>query len=409
MSTIPPFAERISNIPESFIREILKVSTQEGMISFAGGLPNPKLFPADAIARAAEKVLQRDGLAALQYAPTEGYLPLRALLAERDTKKHGIPLTAEDVVIVSGSQQGLDLAGKLFIEKGTNILLEDPSYLGAIQAFSAYEPSIHTVPLGSDGPDVHTFHHVKRKCNPVFFYCIPNFQNPTGFSYSTSRRIEMVESDSTQGCLWVEDDPYGEIIFNDRRSPSFFALMPHKTLHLSSFSKILTPGLRLGWVTGPREILRKIVVAKQASDLHSGNLAQRIVYQFLLDNDIDEHIEKIRTFYHSQALQMHSLMTSHFPKGVQWEEPNGGMFLWVRLPEKIDAKLLLDRAVAEGVLFVPGENFFVNSTLGKNTMRINFSNPSREEMTKGVTILGNLLSEMTSLNFIDDQRNHIRL
>jgi 2-aminoadipate transaminase len=388
------FAERISNIPESFIREILKVATQKEMISFAGGLPNPRAFPSTKLAEAADKVFRTDSRTALQYAPTEGYLPLREYIADRQSRKEGLNIAPEDILILNGSQQGLDLTGKLFLDPGTNVLLEDPSYLGAIQAFSAYQPCFKSVLLTSSGASVPHFIHATRNFKPKFFYCIPNFQNPTGYTYDAKTRIELMETQVDSSMLWIEDNPYGEISFERREHPSFHSLMPQKTVYLGSFSKIISPGLRLGWATGPKEIIKKMVIAKQASDLHSNNLAQRIVYQFLIDNPLDEHLDAIRSLYREQASRMLALMRHHFPESASWEEPRGGMFVWVTLPPGVSASDVLQRAIAENVLFVPGNSFYVDPGHGENTMRMNFSNPTPGEMENGITILGRILRDV---------------
>lgn len=388
------FADRMGCIPESFIREILKVASAKDVISFAGGLPNPLLFPVEKLALAAEKVLRKDGRHALQYAPTEGYLPLRDFLAQRQSLKEGVPITAEQILILNGSQQGLDLCGKLFCNKNEPILLEEPSYLGAIQAFSVYEPAFHTVSLLSDGPDQAQFSDVIKKVNPKFFYCIPNFQNPTGYSYSQARRVELIESQNGSSMIWIEDNPYGEIFFAEHGRQNFHALIPEKTIQLGSFSKIMSPGMRLGWASGPLRLIRKMAIAKQAADLHSNNLAQRIAYQFLLDNDLDSHLNSIRNFYHRQCEQMVMLLTRFFPPVIEVIRPEGGMFLWVTLPQKIDAQAFLDKALQQNVIFVPGNHFFLDHSQGKNTLRLNFSNPSEAEMEKGLFILGSILNEM---------------
>jgi 2-aminoadipate transaminase len=388
------FADRMDRIPESFIREILKVATTPNVISFAGGLPNPITFPVDKMAAAAEKIITREGKTVFQYAPTEGYPPLRDYLAQLQSKREGIKIDPEEILILNGSQQGLDLAGKLFCNKEQNILLEEPSYLGAIQAFSAYEPMFHSVALGENGPDLTEFNSITRKVKPKFFYCIPNFQNPTGCCYSTAQRLALIDAQFHSNMLWIEDNPYGEIFFNEERSPDFHSLIPEKTISLGSFSKIISPGIRLGWATGPQHIIRKMAVAKQASDLHSGNLAQRIVYQFLCDNPLDVHLNRIRNFYKGQADTMEGLIRQYFPKEVSWIEPKGGMFLWVKLPAEVSAVSLLDEAMRQGVIFVPGENFFLDKSKGTSTLRLNFSNPSKDEMKTGMEVLGKILTRM---------------
>jgi 2-aminoadipate transaminase len=389
----PKFADRMSNIPESFIREILKVATTPEVISFAGGLPNPLYFPTEKLAAAAEKVISKDGKTALQYAPTEGYLPLRDYLAQRQSAKEGVHIPPEQLIILNGSQQGLDLAAKLFCNKNESVLLEEPSYLGAIQAFSAYEPMFNSIRLADDGPDPVEFNHVTREVQPTFFYSIPNFQNPTGASYSTTRRKELVESQHHSRMLWIEDDPYGEIYFEVSSAPNIHSLIPEKTIYLGSFSKMVSPGLRLGWATAPASVIRKMVVAKQASDLHSNNLAQRIIYQFLCDYPLDAHLQTVRSFYREQASLMVSLVKQHLPC-AKFVQPKGGMFLWLELPPGIDASIFLKETMKEKVVFVPGNYFFLEKQKGRNTIRLNFSNPSREEISKGIQTMGQVLNGM---------------
>jgi 2-aminoadipate transaminase len=393
-TTSPLFAERMNNIPESFIREILKVATMPEIISFAGGLPNPAFFPAEKIAIAAEKVIRMEGKTVLQYAPTEGYLPLRDYIAQRQSAKEGIAISPEQLIILNGSQQGLDLSGKLFCNKGQNILMEEPSYLGAIQAFSAYEPTFHSIDISGGAPEIAAFNNITRKVSPAFFYCIPNFQNPTGNWYSQEQRISLVESQFHSPMLWIEDNPYGEICFDGNGHDDFHSLIPEKTLYLGSFSKIISPGMRLGWATGPLDIIKKMTIAKQASDLHSNNLAQRVIYQFLYDNNLDDHLQSIRKFYAKQASMMVKLLKQHFPSTATWIEPRGGMFLWVILPPHLHASFFLKEAMKENVLFVPGENFFHDRSRGLNTLRLNFSNPSETEMAKGIEKLGQILRRM---------------
>lgn len=388
------FADRMYDIPESFIREILKVSTQPGMISFAGGLPNPEFFPVEKIAAAAEKVLRKEGRTVLQYAPTEGYLPLRDYIAQRQGAKEGIKISAEQVLILNGAQQGLDLTGKLFLNKGTDLLLEAPSYLGAIQAFSVFQPTFNEVDIRSGGPDLESFASILKKKRPVLFYCIPNFQNPTGNTYDLNHRQKVASALSNSNTILLEDDPYGEIYFDENNPPSFHSMMPDRVLYLGSFSKIISPGLRLGWATGSNMMMRKMAIAKQASDLHSNNFAQRVVFQFLMDIPLDQHLGTIKKFYKTQAADMMRLMRLNFADNIRWNEPRGGMFTWITLPAEISASALLEKAIERQVLFVPGQYFYAGTVAGTNCLRMNFSNPSKVEMERGIKILGDLLKEM---------------
>jgi 2-aminoadipate transaminase len=391
---LPPFSQGMKNIPESFIREILKVSSRPEMISFAGGLPNPNFFPVEKLAAAAEKVLSKDGAAALQYWITEGYLPLRDYIADWQSRKSGRQIFAEDILMLNGSQQGLDLVGKLFLNPSSPVMLEGPSYLGAIQAFSVYQPSFHHIKIHNGGPDVTEFDRSMKKLKPVLFYAVPNFQNPTGNTYDRFHREQLAGINHTGETMWVEDNPYGEIYFEKTQLPDFFSLLPERTVHLGSFSKIISPGMRMGWALGPREVIKKMAVAKQASDLHSNNLTQRIIYQFLLDNPLENHLDAIRKFYKEQADCMMASMRQYFPEQVSWILPKGGMFIWATLPDGIEARQLLEKAIQHNVLFVPGENFYVDGKGGVNSMRMNFSNPSATEIVKGVKILGGLVCDL---------------
>jgi 2-aminoadipate transaminase len=341
-------------------------------------------------------VLTRDGTAALQYSITEGYLPLRDYIAQWQTKKTGKSIKAEDILMLNGSQQGLDLVGKLFLNTSSRVLLEGPSYLGAIQAFSVYQPTFNHIKIYDGGPDIDEFNRAVTNLKPAIFYCVPNFQNPTGNTYDLVHREKLASHHQDTNEIWIEDNPYSEISFENKNLPAFYSLMPHKTIMLGSFSKIISPGMRLGWAMGPSEIIKKMTVVKQASDLHSNNLAQRIVYQFLVDNPLDDHLDSIRKFYKSQAKLMIERIQSYFPKQTHWIEPKGGMFIWVTLPENISARALLQEAIKKNVIFVPGENFYVGERHGENSMRMNFSNPSKEEITKGIKILGDLIAGTSS-------------
>lgn len=392
----PPFSNGLQNIPESFIREILKVSSQPDMISFAGGLPNPEFFPVEKIAEAADKVLTRDGKAALQYWVTEGYMPLRDYVANWQSQRMGMTIDPESILILNGSQQGLDLIGKLFLNPMSRVLLEGPSYLGAIQAFSAYQPDFHHVPIQSGGPDLDKFASTMKHINPLLYYCVPKYQNPTGNRYDDERINGMAKIMKQFETILVEDNPYSEICFQTDNVPNFLQVAPEMTVHLGSFSKIVSPGLRLGWATGPKAVIRKMSVAKQASDLHSNTFAQRIIYQFLMDNPLNEHLNNIRSFYRNQAKVMLKSMHQHFPDNVSYIEPTGGMFIWVTMPEGLNSRKLLEKAITEKVLFVPGDSFYVNSSGGTSSFRMNFSNPTQMQIEKGIQILGRLMKAMMS-------------
>jgi 2-aminoadipate transaminase len=386
------FANRMGCIPKSFIREILKVTSQPDVISFAGGLPNPDYFPLDAIKEAAMKVFEKDGSSVLQYAVSEGYLPLREFIADRYKKKSGISISAEEILITNGAQQGLDLAGKIFINPSDYILLERPAYLGAIQSFSAYEPQFLFADLLNDGIDVEQFEGLVNKYPVKLFYTVPNFQNPTGISYSMEKRELLSKIISNHNMIIVEDDPYKEIRFAGEQPASFKKMLPEQTILLGSFSKIVSPGMRLGWMAADKKIIEMSILAKQAADLHSNYLCQRIIYQFLIDNDLDAHIEKITQAYSKQKDTMLTLISSYFPEGFKVTHPDGGMFLWVTLPERINTNKLLEHAAKEKVAFVPGGTFYLNDRQ-ENCMRLNFSNTNFNDMEQGIIRLGKILKQ----------------
>ena len=377
------FATRMDNVPKSFIREILKVTENPDIISFAGGLPNPALFPVQEIAAAAQKVLQNNGHEALQYSTTEGYGPLREYIAQRYARRFGLPVDPAHILITTGSQQGLDLIAKVLLNPGDPVLLERPGYLGAIQTFTLYEPTFHTVPLGDDGPDLAVLEQILRQQRVKLFYAVPNFQNPSGLTYSAAKRQGLARLLRQQQVIFVEDDPYGELRFMGRNLPSMRQFLADNIILLGSFSKVVSPALRLGWVYADPDTLDKLVIAKQAADLHTNYLAQRILYQYLADNDLDAHIQKIRQAYGRQRDLMVSVIEECFPPEVSYSRPEGGMFLWVTLPERMSALDLFDEATRRQVAFVPGQAFYVDGG-GHNTLRLNFSNADEARIVEGI-------------------------
>ncbi len=389
----PLYAQRMSTIPKSFIREILKVTEDPEVISFAGGLPNPRFFPVEEITRAASDVLAGADVSALQYSTTEGYQPLREYIAQRYLKKKGLAVSANEILITNGSQQGLDLVGKVFIGKDDRIAIERPAYLGAIQAFALYEPLFCPVPLLEDGVDIDRLKDVLNGHRVKLFHTVINFQNPSGISYSQSKREELAELFSQHDAVVVEDDPYGELRFVGVAPQSMRSWLDGKAVLLGSFSKTIAPGLRLGWVCAKHETMDKLVVAKQASDLHSNSLCQRIVHQYLMSNDVDRHIETIIAAYKKQRDIMVAAIEENFPAEVHFTRPEGGMFLWVTLPERLSALELFDHAVREKVAFVPGTPFFVDGG-GTNSMRLNFSNENEDRIKEGIRRLGQIMKNL---------------
>jgi len=387
------FADRMATTHKSFIREILKVTQDSKVISFAGGLPNPKLFPVREFADACQKVLLQDGENVLQYSTTEGYLPLREFIAERYFVKSGMQVSPDEILITNGSQQCLDLVGKVFLNKGDRLIIERPGYLGAIQAFGIFEPEFVPVPLLDDGIDTDLFENALKTGRTKLYHTVINFQNPSGVTYSRKKREKIAGILKNYDTVLIEDNPYGELRFMGEDLPSMKNYLPDSTVVLGSFSKVVTPGLRLGWICAAPDVMEKIIVAKQSSDLHSSYLSQRAVYQYLADNDLDEHILNIREVYKKQRDLMVSMIEKHFSEKIKCTKPEGGMFLWVTLPENISSLDLFKLATKENVAFVPGKAFYVDGG-GKNTLRLNFSNSDEEKIEDGIKRLAKVIKGM---------------
>lgn len=392
MSSI--FSDRISDTPRSFIREILKVTADEKIISFAGGLPNRKLFPVEEIRLAANKVLDMDGEDALQYSTTEGYAPLREWIADRYRKTAGIEIHADCILITNGSQQGLDLLGKTFVNEKDSVAIEEPGYLGAIQALSLYRPKFVGIPLTWEGPDTHFLEKTARKHPLKMFYTVPNFQNPSGITHSDKVRSSVASILKDTGTILVEDNPYGELRFSGKECGSYRKYLPENTVLLGSFSKIFAPSFRLGWITAKPDMMEKIIIAKQASDLHTNYFSQRILYQYLMDNDLDQHIRRIREVYQRQRNAMVSTVKECFPPSVHFSEPEGGMFMWVELPENLSAMDLFEKAIQSNVAFVPGDPFYTGGKQLVNTLRLNFSCVDEKTIETGIRILAGIIASM---------------
>lgn len=381
-------AQRMEGVPRSYIREILKVTAQPDIISFAGGLPHPASFPVDAVASAAASVLEEAGPEALQYTTTEGFPPLRQWIADR-YKRQGITVSADDILITTGSQQALDLVAKACIDRGGRVVMERPGYLGAIQCFAVFGPDFVTVPLTPRGVDTDGLRRAAEGAQ--VFYAVPSFQNPSGITYDDATRREVAEIMADTGCLLVEDNPYGELRFMGQHLPPVRAYMQAPSVLLGSFSKVVSPGLRLGWVCAPQDVLNPMITAKQASDLHTPGFTQRILHRYLMDNDVDTHIASIRARYGAQRDVMVQAIRRHFPEEVSCTEPEGGMFLWCTLPAGLSAEALFHKAIERKVAFVPGRPFYVDDT--DDTFRLNFSNSSPELIDEGIARLGQCLRE----------------
>ncbi|MBG0789088.1 MAG: PLP-dependent aminotransferase family protein [Desulfovibrionaceae bacterium] len=380
------FARRMSTVHRSFIREILKVTADPEIISFAGGLPNPELFPVASMDQASHRVFADIGASALQYSTTEGDAGLRAIIAERYAKR-GLTVDPDSILITSGSQQILDISAKVFLDKGDKVVIERPGYLGAIQAFSLFEPEFVTVSLDHDGPDLDEL-EAAFKDGAKCFYAVPNFQNPSGVSYSLEKRRAVAELTDRYNVLFVEDDPYGELRFLGEHLPTVFSFCKQPGLLCGSFSKIAAPGFRIGWVVAPEKVVYdKLVIAKQAADLHTSTVSQSIMRRYLEENDIEKHVALIRERYGRQRACMVEMIGKYFPDGVTITRPEGGMFLWVTLPEGVSSMDLFDAAIKEKVAFVPGRPFYVDGS-GENTLRLNFSNSDEVRIEEGISRLG---------------------
>ena len=382
------FAERADQLQSSFIREILKITQQPEIISFAGGLPSPATFPVAEMKAAFDKVLTDSGKVALQYGPTDGYLPLRQWIAD-SLSTDGVKIVPEQVLMTSGSQQALDLLGKVLIDEGSRVLVETPSYLGALQAFSVYRPKFVSVDTDDHGLVPDSLDAVAEGAR--LLYALPNFQNPTGRTLSAERRVQLVEKCARLGLPLIEDDPYGALSYKGAPLPKMVAMNPDGVIYMGSFSKVLTPGIRLGYVVAPLPLVRRLELAKQAADLHTSQLTQMVVHQVIKDGFLDRHIPEIRTLYGDQCQCMLDAMEQHFPAGVEWTKPEGGMFIWVTLPKHIDAMKLLDEAIASKVAFVPGSPFYANAP-ETNTLRLSFVTVSPERIRTGIEILGKLIA-----------------
>ncbi len=386
------FADRISDVPRSFIREILKLAVDESVISFAGGLPNRDLFPLEEIKKATNKLLEDSGKDVLQYSSSEGFVELREWIADRYRSKH-IHVHPDNILITSGSQQGMDLLGKTLLNDGDNVIIEEPGYLGAIQAFSIYKARFHPIPVNEEGIDLNAFHKTVTDHFIKLFYCVPNFQNPSGISYSEENRKNVAHMLKGKPTILVEDDPYGELRFLGKEKSSFYQLLPENTVLLGSFSKTVVPSFRIGWIVANNEIMEKLVIAKQASDLHTNYFGQRIIHQYLKDNDIDEHISKIRQAYGKQRDAMVKAIQEYFPSEIAYTHPEGGMFLWATLPIGMSALKVFKEAVQQKVAFVPGDPFYVNRK-DVNTLRLNYSSVDEETIRTGIKRLANVMKAM---------------
>jgi 2-aminoadipate transaminase len=389
------FSQRAQKITSSVIREILKVTERPEVISFAGGLPSPATFPISEMRAAFDKVLDEQGKAALQYGPTEGYAPLREWVAAKLRAEGAAHVRADQVMLVSGSQQALDLLGKVLIDPGQPVLVETPTYLGALQAFNLFEPIYRSVESDDGGLLPEAITPALRE-GAAFLYALPNFQNPSGRTLTRARREALIDKAAALNLLVVEDDPYGDLRYRGEPQPSLLALASQAgvecVVRMGSFSKTLAPGLRLGYIVAPQALIAKLVQAKQATDLHTATLTQMAVYEVIKGGFLDTHVPRTCALYGAQCDAMLAALTQHMPAGVHWTVPDGGMFLWLTLPQGLDAMKLLDVAVERHVAFVPGAPFYANDVV-PNTLRLSFVTVPQDKIWQGVEILGQVLRD----------------
>ena len=390
MTLASPFtlARRAERMNPSVIREILKLTEQPGVISLAGGLPAAETFPVEAMREATARVLRDAPREALQYAASEGHAPLREWVAQHLNVSQGMDVSPDQVLVTNGSQQGLDLAAKVLIDHGARVLVETPTYLGALQAFTPYEPVVEGVASDAEGPQPQALEAAARGAR--FAYLLPNFQNPTGHVYTQARREALVAAAARTGLPLVEDNPYGDLWYDAPPPRALAARWPQGVLYLGSFSKVLAPGLRLGYIVAPRALYPKLLQAKQAADLHTGIFSQRLVHEVLASGMLEGHVNAIRARYRAQRDAMAAALEQHMEGLARWSVPRGGMFFWLELAPGLDAMALLPRAVEAGVAYVPGAPFYAQSPR-PDTLRLSFVTVAPAQIEAGVAALAGVL------------------
>ncbi len=378
-------------VPSSFLGTLFVVSADPSVISFAGGLPSSAILDAAGIAGAAADVLADAGPAALQYSTTDGYLPLREFIADRYRRRVGLDVTAANVQIVNGSQQCLDLIAKCLVDPGDAVAIEAPGYLGAIEAFSLYEPRLSAVPVDGAGPDLAALERVVARDRPKFFYAIPNAQNPSGLTYPDGARRAVAELLDGSETLLYEDDAFGELFFDGRPRRPIGADLPGRAVLSGSFSKVLAPGMRCGWLVAPGEVLAQFNVAKQAADLHSNHFCQLVLHRWLTTHDLDEQCRRVAGVYHENCRALGDALDERCPE-LEHTEPEGGMFLLARLPTGVSSLALFDEGVRQGVAVMPGPPFFLEG--GDDVIRLNFSNTDPEKCAEGIARLSRAIANL---------------
>jgi 2-aminoadipate transaminase len=374
---------------------LLKLTALPDIISFAGGLPAPETFPVREFEEACAYVLRNEGALALQYGATEGYGPLRQYLVER-MQKYGVPAEESNILLTNGSQQALDLIGKVYVDRQTTVCTERPTYLGALQAWNAYEANYCSVPLDDNGMMVDKLPQVIERHKPKFIYVLPNFHNPAGVSLSEERRRQLVEIAIKYDIFIVEDDPYGELRFEGEDIVPLVTLAKERTIYLCTFSKTLAPGIRLGWIVAPQVVISKLVQAKQGADLHTSTFLQMVANDICQRGILRQHVKRIRSIYKERRDAMLDALIEFFPEEVKWTHPQGGLFLWIKTPSKVNTHDLFKTALAEKVAYVPGKSFYYdeNDPEGTQTMRLNFSYCKPEIIAEGIHRLGKAIKKV---------------
>ena len=403
------FAHRTRSIKSSAIRELLKLTQNPEVISLAGGLPAHELFPVQQFKDACRHVLDTNSATALQYGASEGYLPLREMIA-RNLQRYGIAASADNVLITSGSQQALDLVAKLLINEGDCVLVEAPTYLGALQAFNVFGAEYVSIPIDREGVRTELMPEAFQ-CGPTFMYLLPNFQNPGGVTMSLERRRQVVQYSNQHGIPIIEDDPYGMLRYDGEHVTPLFVLDRENVrgddhyqfgnvIYLSTFSKLLAPGLRLGWIVAPPDVISKLVQIKQGADLHTSTFTQLVAYEVAKDGFLDEHVKIIRKVYRERRDVMLDSLERYFPAEASWTRPEGGLFLWVTLPEGANSLDLFHAAIKNKVAFVPGSSFYPNEEEGLRHFRLNFSNCNPETIREGIRRLGAVVKTQMQSNLV---------
>lgn len=394
MDITTKFSDKVKHLEASAIREIFKMLAKPDIISFAGGAPDPNLYPKNEFAQIAKEILETEGATALSYGITEGYAPLRQWTRER-LQSQGILKAEDDVIIVSGGQQGIDLCSKSLINPGDGVVCEEPSFIGGLNCFRSYNAELFGVPVLDDGLDTDKLEElVKEHKNIKLLYTISTFQNPSGITISLEKRKKILELAEKYDFLIYEDNPYGELRFSGEEVPTLKSLDTYgRVIYFGSYSKVLAPGMRLGFTSAPAPLLERMIICKQTQDVHTNVLSQMIAYKFVTTYSIDEHIAKLRAAYGKKCKLMMDLMDKYFPASVKHTCPQGGLFLFCTLPEGYDSKELMKKALDKKVAFVPGTSCMIDDKATYNTFRMNYSTASEEEIEIGIKALGEVITE----------------